>query len=604
MHHYQAPLADMLFLLKAIPALENAAPDGSDLDVSDASLVLTQAAQFIEKALVPINQSCDQQGCRFEAGEVFLPEQMGQALKDYAAAGWMGLAMPEPWGGQGLSSRIAACIGEMLTSGHHAFSMISALNTSAIKALLSFGSDTLKQQYLPKMVSGEWLGCMSLTESHCGSDLGLIRCAAEAEDDGTYTLKGNKIFISAGAHDASDNIIHLVLARLKGAPEGVKGLSLFLVPSYLPDNEPSNGKQKNQVQCIGIEEKMGIHSNPTCSICYESAKGFLVGELNQGIKVMFVMMNEMRMGTALQGIGLSEVSYQYSLEYASERRQGRSLKGAVEPNEDADSLMVHSDVRRMLLTQRAFAEGGRALSQFCAQLFDSIELSASELDQPERENNKMLLNLLTPIAKAFCTETGLESSSLAIQVFGGHGYICESGVEQIYRDGRIATLYEGTTGIQALDLLGRKVLGTQGKSLLVFTKKLHRFCQQQQDNQAFSSQLAQLAHYTQEWPQLTQSLGLKAMKDHQEVGAAAYDYLMYSGYVTLAYFTLLMAVTAQGLLDPLLLEDQVEDQTANHYSEAFLNAKIRTAHFYFARLLPRADAHKASLQSGEATLAI
>lgn len=589
MHNYRAPLDDMNFLLNELPAI--VCCDGESLqqgaEVADASFIISQSAEFVEQALAPINRSCDEQGCQYENGHVYLPSAMKEAFSLYAQAGWMGLSMPEAWGGQGQSSRISACTGEMLTSAHHAFSMIPALNMSAVRALLQFGSDELKAQYLPNMISGHWLGCMSLTEAHCGSDLGLIKTSATPTADNCYLVKGSKIFISAGAHDACDNIIHLVLARVKGAPEGVKGLSLFLVPSRLPDNED------NAVHCIGIEEKMGIHSNPTCSMSYDNAKGFLIGELNQGIKAMFIMMNEMRMGTALQGVGLSESCYQQSLHYASERRQGRSLRGVVDPNNEADSLLVHPDVRRMLLTQRAFAEGGRALSQFCAQLLDSVEHANDSMDSRSVDENRMLLNLLTPIGKAFCTETGLESSSLAIQVFGGHGYIRESGVEQLYRDGRIATLYEGTTGIQSLDLLGRKVLGSQGKSLLLFTQRLHRLCQQEKGNTAVKPMVDQLAHYAKEWPQLTQSIGIKAMKDHDDVGAAAFDYLMYSGYVTLAYFWLGMAVHATQLL---------ASEYTTSYSEAFLTSKIRTASFYFTRLLPRAEAHKKAMLAGVETL--
>jgi len=575
MHSYKAPLDDMSFLLNNM----SRSPDSQD-----ASLVLDLAAQFVEKELAPINRTCDEQGCQFKDGKVSLPKEMKEAFLHYAEAGWMGMSMPEKWGGQGLSSQVAACAGEMITSAHHAFSMIPALNMSAIRALLKFGSEDIKSQYLPNMISGKWLGCMSLTESHSGSDLGLIRTSAVPKDD-VYFINGNKIFISAGAHDACENIIHLVLARVKGAPEGVKGLSLFLVPSYLAGNEPNN------VNCIGIEEKMGIHSNPTCTINYENAKGFLVGELNKGMKAMFIMMNEMRMGAASQGVGLSEVCYQHSYHYASERRQGRSLKGIVEPNHEADTLLVHADVRRMLLTQRAFAEGGRALNQYCSQLLDHVEGVGNLTTDLNVEESKQLLNFLTPIAKAFCTETGLESSSLAIQVFGGHGYIRESGVEQLYRDGRIATLYEGTTGIQALDLLGRKVLGSQGKSLLLFTKQLHKLCQLEKANPVHKEMIEQLAGYTREWPKLTQTIGMKAMRDHEEVGAAAYDYLMYCGYVTLAYFWLEMSIKATELL-------------AASSNVSFLNAKIHTASFYFSRLLPRADAHKSALLSGTETLVI
>ncbi len=601
MTRYKAPLEDMRFLLEHCAAEHRTEHNLTQLglDGEEASFILSQAAHFVEYELAPINRACDELGCRFEDGKVFLAEPMKKAYSHYAEAGWMGLSMPERWGGQGASSQLSACAGEMVTSAHHAFSMIPALNMSAIKALLKFGSEDLKCQYLPNMISGKWLGCMALTEAHCGSDLGLIRTSAEAVGDDVYVIKGNKIFISAGAHDAAENIIHLVLARIKGAPAGVKGLSLFLVPEQLPDdNAPNN------VDCIGIEEKMGIHSNPTCSIRYENSRGFLVGEPHKGIKAMFIMMNEMRMGTATQGVGLSEVSYQHSLGYASERRQGRSLKGTVDLAHEADSLLVHADIRRMLLTQRAFAEGGRALSQFCSQLLDSIDADeAGQCASPHAslflDDNKLLLNFLTPIAKAFCTETGLESSSLAIQVLGGHGYIRESGVEQLYRDGRISTLYEGTTGIQSLDLLGRKVLGTQAKSLLLFTKKIYRLCQLEKDNQAILHMVKPMVGYAKEWPELTQTVAIKGMKDHEEVGAAAYDYLMYSGYVSLGYFWLTMAVNASKLL-----AEQPHTQPNNGFSRGFLTSKVRTASFYFSRILPRAESHRQALLSGSENLSL
>ncbi|KZY77619.1 acyl-CoA dehydrogenase, partial [Oleiphilus sp. HI0069] len=449
MSKYCAPITDMIFHIKGNSAIDN----------DDAGLILDQAAEFSEQVWGSVNQHGDQNGCRYKDGKVLLDPKIRDAFKAFSEAGWMGISMPEEWGGQALPEALSSKVSEMLTSTNQSLCMFTALTSSACKALISFGNDELKQTYLHNMVSGNWTGTMCLTESHCGSDLGEIKSSAKINADNSYAISGTKIFISTGDHDASDNIIHLVLARIKGAPEGIKGLSLFLVPKIFPDNN-----EYNSLSCIGIEEKMGIHSNPTCTMAFEEAKGFLVGEENGGIKAMFKMMNEMRLGTSLQGVGMSEQSFQASYQYAVERVQGQSLDKKLRGQ--TTGLIGHADVRRMLLTQKAFAEGGRAFCHYCAELLDR-EKAGNDAEAAK------LLGLLTPIAKAFLTETGQESASLAVQVYGGHGYITETGVEQIYRDGRISTLYEGTTGIQSLDLLGRKVLGDQGQALMLFTKQLH-----------------------------------------------------------------------------------------------------------------------------------
>lgn len=572
LYNYVAPLADMRFLLLT----------QTSQDVDDAMLVLDQAAGFTEQEWAPINARGDAQGCTFHQGQVTLPAEIKAAFARYVEAGWMGITLPERWGGQALSATIGVFTGEMLTSANPALSMIPALTMSACKALIAFGSEALTQAYLPKMVTGEWTGTMCMTEAHCGSDLGLIRTTAAPLDEHRFEITGTKIFISAGEHDGSTNIIHLVLARIKGAPDGTKGLSLFLVPKCLPETGVAN-----TVSCIGIEQKMGIHANPTCTMNFESAQGFLVGRPNEGIKAMFTMMNEMRLGAALQGVGLSECAFQKSYAYAIERTQGKALDKSKQSTSQADALIRHADVRRMLLTQKAFAEGGRALCHHCACLLDTVNAGGDDADAAEK-----MLGMLTPIAKAFLTETGLESASHAIQVRGGHGYIRDSGVEQIYRDGRIATLYEGTTGIQALDLLGRKVLGDQARTLLAFTKQMHQLCLLIAQNEHASSAvktLAQTLHpYANEWPQLAQQVGMQAVQDYDEVGAAAYDFLMYSGYVCLAYFWLRMAHSAMAgcpSLDP-----------------RFLAAKQKTATFYFEKLLPMAQVHKTVMLAGKTAL--
>jgi alkylation response protein AidB-like acyl-CoA dehydrogenase len=574
-HDYNAPLADMRFLLHT----------QSSQNVDDAMEVLNQAAKFVEQEWAPTNPHGDELGCTFNQGRVLLPPEISSAFVRFVEAGWMGITLPEQWGGQAKSATIGAFTGEMLNSANPALSMIPALTISACKALIAFGSDTLKQIYLPKMVAGVWTGTMCMTEAHCGSDLGLIRTSATQLNESCYVLNGTKIFISAGEHDGSANIIHLVLARINGAPSGIKGLSLFLVPKWLPETG-----EANTVSCIGIERKMGIHANPTCTMNFEAARGFLVGNPNEGIKAMFTMMNEMRLGAALQGVGLSECAFQKSYAYAVGPRQGKALARSEVSTSPADALIRHADVRRTLLTQKAFAEGGRALCHHCAELLDTVKVAGSDTDAAEK-----MLGLLTPIAKAFLTETGLESANHAIKVHGDHGYIRGSGVEQMYRDGRIATLYEGTTGIQALDLLGRKVLGDQGKTLLAFTRQIHQLCQLiAQDNLAgdvVTALAKTLDHYAKEWPQLVQQVGMRAMQDHDEVGAAAYDFLMYSGYVSLAYFWLRMAYAAVSSKPP-------------HLKPQFLVAKQKTAVFYFENLLPRSLVHKSVILAGKPSLPI
>ena len=580
---YRVPLKDMQFLLNEM----SEAPAQEGVSNEDLFFILEQAARFAEEELVPINHDGDTNGCVFNNGKVKLPAKLRDAFRTYAEGGWMGLSMPEAFGGQGLPERLSTLVGEILTAANHSFSMTPALTMSASRAIIGHGSDEQKETYLEKLLTGTWTGTMCLTEAHCGSDLGLIRTSAEEVSEGVYSIKGNKIFISSGEHDAADNIIHLVLARLKDAPKGIKGLSLFLVPAKLK-NKAGNWTKKNEVHCIGIEEKMGMHANPTCSMSFEGAEGYLIGKPNRGINAMFTMMNEMRLGASLQGIGLSERSFQKSLQYAVERTQMRSLSGTKAPEKEADPIIVHPDVRRMLLTQKVLAEGGRAMAQFCADLLD-------ESHKPDADRELVdLLCFLTPIAKGFLTDTGLASADLAIQMYGGHGFIKETGAEQLFRDGRASTLYEGTTGIQSLDLLGRKVLANQGKSLLSFTKLLHRLSKQS------SPELSPLADvlggYAKEWPELAKKVGSKGIGDFEEVGAASFDFLMYSGYVSLAYFWLKMANVSQDILNGR------RHPNGEGFDRDFLDAKIKNARFYFERILPRARAHKEMMLAGKASM--
>lgn len=567
---YQAPLTDMRFLFSCLSDADQYA-----MDIEEYQFLLSQAAKFAEEKLAPSNALTDQQGCRFKQGKVLLEPEFKSLLQEYSDAGWLGLSLPEQWGGQGLPDILAVKVSEMLSSSNHALCMFSALTVSACKALMAFATDELKQMYLPKLVSGQWMGTMCLTEPQSGSDLGLIRTRAIINDDGSYSIDGTKIFISGGEHDAHENIIHLVLARIKGAPEGIKGLSLFAVPKLKTDGLIDNG-----VSCTGIEEKMGIHGIPTCTMAFDNAQGQIVGQPGQGIVAMFTMMNEMRIGAATQGVALSESAWQASYAYACERKQGKAATRAKQISaQPADSIVVHGDVRRMLLTQRAFAEGCRALCHYCASLLGS-------------KNTPSLLELLTPIAKGFATETGLESASMAIQVYGGHGYIRESGVEQLYRDGRISTLYEGTTGVQSLDLLGRKVIADKGQTLRSFVSSIDELCSSllsKKDTDPILKDFAQkLSPLTVEWLETSRYIVHRSAENPDEIGAVAYDFLMYSGYITLGYFWLKMAIAAQAELD----------NPNSDYSSAFIAEKLQTATFYFGKILPRTHSHYICIKNG------
>jgi alkylation response protein AidB-like acyl-CoA dehydrogenase len=460
--------------------------------------------------------------------------------------------------------------------------MYPGLSHGAINTVNIHGTDEQKETYLTKLVSGEWTGTMCLTEAHCGSDLGILRSKAEPNADGSYSITGTKIFISAGEHDMADNIVHIVLARLPGAPEGTKGISLFVVPKLLPDAD-GNAGEKNAVACGSIEHKMGIHGNATCVMNFDGAKGWLIGPENKGLNCMFTFMNVARLGTALQGLGAAELAFQGSLAYAKDRLAMRSLTGPKNPESTADPIIVHPDVRRMLLTQKAIAEGSRALIYMAAQQGDIAEKSTDEAARHEAEE---LMGFLTPIAKAFLTELGFESANLGMQVYGGHGFISEWGMEQVVRDARIGMIYEGTTGIQALDLLGRKVLMSRGESLKRFTKLVHVFCKENADNDQMKEFVEPLQALNKEWNDITMKVGVNAMKNRDEVGAASFDYLMYSGYGVFAYLWARMAKVA--------LDRMVEGTS----EEAFYNSKVDTARFYFKRMLPRSRGHAEMIQAG------
>ncbi|GBL59320.1 putative acyl-CoA dehydrogenase [Pseudomonas citronellolis] len=588
MPEYKAPLRDMRFLIDEVFdfAGRYQALGATDASPDMVSAILEEGAKFCEQVLAPLNRSGDEEGCHFDNGVVTTPKGFKEAFAQYVEGGWNGVSSDPAYGGQGLPHSLGLLVSEMIGAANCSWAMYPGLTKGAMAAIHAHGSAEQKQAYLPRMTAGTWTGTMCLTEPHCGTDLGIIKTRAVPNADGSYAISGTKIFISAGEHDLSGNIIHLVLAKLPDAPAGTKGISLFIVPKFLLDASGEAGA-RNAVACGSIEHKMGIKASATCVMNFDGATGYLIGEANKGLACMFTMMNHARLGTGMQGLCLGEVSYQGAVKYAQERLQMRALTGPKAPDKPADPIIVHPDVRRMLLTMKAFNEGNRALAYFTAQLLDIEHLSDNA---EEREQAANLLAFVTPICKAFMTDTGLEVTNHGMQVFGGHGFIREWGMEQLVRDCRIAPIYEGTNGIQALDLLGRKVLGSQGKLLLGFTKLVHQLCQANAEHPQLKAQVAQLAALNKQWGELTQKVGMAAMKNPDEVGAAAVDYLMFSGYVTLGYFWLRMALVARQKLEEGAAEAD------------FYQAKLATADFYFARLLPRAAAHLAAVEAGGETL--
>ncbi|WP_045859630.1 acyl-CoA dehydrogenase C-terminal domain-containing protein [Teredinibacter purpureus] len=586
MSDYKAPLRDIEFALYELLGYEAHCaklPGGEDASRELVKAVLEEGAKFCEKVISPLNSIGDEQGCTLSEGVVTTPEGFKAAYDQYVEAGWPSMCHTQEHGGQGLPESLGTVLSELTGTANWSWAMYPGLSHGAMNTLEIHGTDEQKSTYLTKLVEGAWTGTMCLTEAHCGTDLGMLKTKAEPQDDGSYAITGSKIFISAGEHDLADNIIHIVLARLPDAPEGTKGISLFVVPKFLPDINGDAG-ERNQVNCGSLEHKMGIHGNATCVLNFDGAKGYLIGPPNRGLNCMFTFMNTARLGTAIQGLAHAELGYQQSLAYARDRLQMRSLSGVKNPTGPADPIIVHPDVRRMLLTQKAFAEGGRMLIYYAAQLVDVEHHAEGE----EKQNAENLLAFLTPIAKAFLTETGFESANLGMQCFGGHGYIREWGAEQNVRDARISMLYEGTTGIQALDLLGRKVLMSQGELLKGFTKIIHKFCEANKDDPSMSEFITPLAEANKEWGDLTMHVGLAAIADPEEVGAASVDYLMFSGYVTLAY------LWARAV--------KVALTSSNEAEMGFYEAKVKTAQFYFARLLPRTKTLQATIKAGATSL--
>ena len=588
MGQYTAPLRDMQFVLHELLRVQDQfkeLPAYAEIDTDIINQVLEEGGKFATHVLFPLNHTGDREGCHYNQQNqtVATPQGYKAAYEQYVAAGWPALACDPAFQGQGLPLTLNNSFYEMMNSANLAWTMYPGLSHGAYECIHEHGTADQKSLYLPKLVSGAWTGTMCLTEPHCGTDLGLLRSKAEPQSDGSYRITGSKIFISAGEHDLAENIVHLVLARLPGAPEGSKGISLFIATKFIPNADGSNGA-RNPISCGAIEEKMGIHANATCQMNLDGATAWLLGEPNKGLQAMFVFMNAARLGVGMQGLGLTEVAYQNALAYARDRLQMRSLSGIKAPDQPADPIIVHPDVRRMLFTARAYAEGGRAFSSYVALQLDK------ELHHPDEAVRKECADqvaLLTPIIKAFLTDNAWSATSECLQVFGGHGFISEWGMEQYVRDARITMIYEGTNTIQSLDLLGRKILLDNGAKLRKFGAQIKDFVEENGTDEAMDEFITPLGDIGDKVTKLTMEIGMKAFQNPDEVGAAAVPYLRVVGHLVFAYFFAQMAKIA------LAKEDS---------GEPFYKAKLATARFYFARLLPETAMLIRQARSGSANL--
>jgi alkylation response protein AidB-like acyl-CoA dehydrogenase len=585
MPRYTAPVADTRFILEhvlkldqyaALPALASASPD-------IVAAVLEEAGKFAAERLFPLNMTGDAEGCtRHPDGSVTTPEGFKQAYADLAAGGWTTLGGPEAYGGQGLPMVLSTAVSEYLNSANQAFAMYAGLTTGAIEAILAVGNDAQKALYVPPMVAGRWTGTMNLTEPHCGTDLGLIKTRAVPQADGSYSITGAKIFISAGEHDLAENIVHLVLARTPDAPVGSKGISLFIVPKFLVNADGALGA-RNALSCGAIEHKMGIHANATCAMNYDGATGWLLGEENKGLAAMFIMMNAARLGVGVQGLSQGEVAYQNAALYAAERRQGRALTGPAEPDQPADLLLVHPDVRRMLMEAKALTEGLRALCLFGALQVDLAHHGATD---QERQDADDLLSLLTPVIKGYGTDKGFDVAIMAQQVFGGHGYIQENGMEQYVRDARIAMIYEGANGVQAMDLVGRKLPSHGGRSIQLFFKVVGGEIAAAKADQRLEALAGALEKANGQLQAATLWLMQNGLANPNNAGAAAYAYLHTAGIVSLGWMWLRMARAAVAAMD------------AGQGDRALLEAKLVTARYFAERIMPLAGALRREIEGG------
>jgi acyl-CoA dehydrogenase len=584
---YKAPVEEVNFLLNDVFHIDryDNLPGFTDASADVREAILGEAAKLAEEVLQPLNRVGDLEGCKRNAdGSVITPKGFKEAFKQVAEGGWLGLSAPTEYGGQGLPATLSQCVNEFSISANMAFSMYGGLTMGATAALLVHGSPEQKKTYVPKMIAGEWTGTMNLTEPQCGTDLGLLRTKAVRQADGSFRITGTKIFISAGEHDLTSNIIHLVLARIEGAPAGIKGVSLFVVPKFLVNADGSLG-QRNGVTCGSIEHKMGIHGNSTCVMNYDNAIGWLIGEENKGMQGMFVMMNEARLGVAVQGLAQSEVAYQNAAAYARDRLQGRALTGAKAADKPADPIIVHPDVRRTLLTIRAFNEAARAMAVWTALKGDVAHRSQDPKDRQAADDH---MGLMTPVLKGFLTETGFANAVQAQQMYGGHGYIAEQGMEQFVRDARIAMIYEGANGIQALDLVGRKLPRDGGRAVMAFFAEVQSFAKDHGADEAMKPYIAPLSTALGHLQQATTWLMMNAMAKPDNAGAAATDYLNLFGFTTLAYMWAQMAKVAL-------------DKIASSGETAYLKTKLVTGRFFMERMLPETALHLARIQTGSGT---
>ncbi|MBB4200771.1 acyl-CoA dehydrogenase [Rhodoblastus sphagnicola] len=580
---YKAPLRDMRYVLYDVMGGDDltSLPGYEDFTRDTLDAVLEEAAKICEQVLQPLNRSGDEEGCAYENGVVRTPKGFKQAYDTFRDGGWTSIACDPAFGGQGVPAALNTLVEEMICSANLSFGMYPGLSHGAYVALHGYGSDELKQAYLPKLVDGTWSGTMCLTEPHCGTDLGLMRTKAVPQEDGSYKITGTKTFISAGEHDLTENIVHLVLAKIPGGPKGIKGVSLFLVPKFLPDAEGRPGP-RNGVRCGSIEHKMGIKASATCVMNFDDAQGWLIGQPHKGMQAMFAMMNAERLAVGVQGLGLAESAYQGAVTYAKERLQGRSLSGVKNPDKPADPLIVHPDIRRMLLTQRAYIEGGRALAIWAAKALDTAK---KHPDPAERSKAEDFIAIVTPVIKAFLTDTGYEATNLGVQVFGGHGYIRDHGMEQFIRDGRIAQIYEGANGIQALDLVGRKMPAHAGRYLRTVFHPISDYIEANKSNADLADLIGPLGKAFGRLQQATLHVARVGMARPDEAGAAASDYLRLFGLTTLAYLWARMAEVSLPQAD-----------------DPFHKAKVLTARFYMERLLPQTGALLSTILAGGKTM--